>query len=71
MDKCAVFLRRADVLKLLGVNNATLFRWRKAGKFPPPMKLTAGSLRWRKTDVDAWLESRLTMEGIAAPGGVR
>ncbi|MGO4909027.1 helix-turn-helix transcriptional regulator [Pseudorhodobacter sp. W20_MBD10_FR17] len=58
-----VFLRRTDVLRLLDVNPATLWRWRKAGGFPSPITLTSRNLRWRKADLDAWLESRRVVEG--------
>lgn len=65
MELVCVLLRRADVLRLLDVDPSTLWRWRKAGVFPSPIKLTSGNLRWRKKDVDAWLESRCVPEGGA------
>jgi prophage regulatory protein len=54
----ADLLKRADILGLLDIDPATLWRWRKSGNFPAPIKLTRGNLRWRKKDVTEWLESR-------------
>ena len=58
VENSSDLLKRADVLGLLDIDPATLWRWRKSGNFPAPIKLTRGNLRWRKKDVTAWLESR-------------
>ena len=58
MEDNADLLKRADILGLLDIDPATLWRWRKSGNFPSPIKLTRGNLRWRKKDVTAWLDSR-------------
>ena len=58
MEDNADLLKRADILGLLDIDPATLWRWRKSGNFPAPIKLTRGNLRWRKKDVTEWLESR-------------
>jgi prophage regulatory protein len=63
VDIPAVLLRRAEIFRILDVNPVTLWRWRKTGDFPAPIKLTSGNLRWRKKDLDTWLESRCLPEG--------
>lgn len=58
MEQCSdPLLRRQDVLALLNVHRATLWRWRRDGVFPKPFKLPSGSVRWSEADVLAWLAS--------------
>jgi prophage regulatory protein len=51
---------------MIGVDAATLWRWRKAGIFPAPVKITRQTLRWREADLLAWLESRRAGKGASA-----
>lgn len=39
-----------EVLRVLGINRSTLYRWRKKRKFPP--KHDSGG--WRRSDVEKW-----------------
>jgi predicted DNA-binding transcriptional regulator AlpA len=39
-----------EVLRILGINRSTLYRWRKKRKFPP--KHDSGG--WRRSDVEKW-----------------
>jgi prophage regulatory protein len=59
----AKLLRRRDVLRLVGVDAVTLWRWRKAGTFPAPVKITRQTLRWREADIANWLERHRMVEG--------
>lgn len=49
-----------DVQRLLRISNPTLSRLRadKNAQFPKPIAVTAKAVRWRRSDVEAWLESR-------------
>ncbi len=53
-------LTRAQVLKVLGVSRTTLWRWQAAGEFPSPLRLGDATFRWRRAEIEAWLESRRT-----------
>ena len=64
MGKCVTLLRKDEVLRIIGIDAATLWRWRKAGAFPAPMRLSSQTLRWREPDVAAWLEGRRESEGV-------
>lgn len=44
-------LSTAEVLRVVGVNRSTLFRWRKRGRFPD--KHPCGG--WLRSEVDKWL----------------
>ena len=44
------------------VHRVTIWRWVREGKFPAPIKLTAGCSRWRMADVERHEAER---EGVA------
>lgn len=54
-------IRQHELLGLLGMSRVTLWKWRKAGAFPQPVRLVGASVAWRRSDVRAWLESRPTV----------
>jgi prophage regulatory protein len=50
-------LPRKTVEKLSGLSRATIYRLIKSGKFPRPLSIGTGSVRWRQSDVIAWQQS--------------
>lgn len=48
---------RKIVEKLSGLSRATIYRLIKSGKFPRPLSIGTGSVRWRQSDVIAWQQS--------------
>ncbi|WP_430642634.1 helix-turn-helix transcriptional regulator [Bradyrhizobium japonicum] len=42
----------------LGVSRPTLQRYRREGKGPAWFRLPGGAVRYRRSDVDLWLEAR-------------
>ncbi len=48
---------RKTVEKLSGLSRATIYRLIKSGKFPRPMLIGSGSVRWRQSEVIAWQHS--------------
>lgn len=50
-------LRRKEVEKLSGLSRASLYRLMRIGKFPRPLSIGTGSVRWRQSDVIAWQSS--------------
>ena len=49
-------LTTAEVLEILGVSRDTFDKWRAARKAPPAYRLPNGKLRFRRTDVETWLQ---------------
>jgi len=49
------------VAALLAVHPQTVARWVRAGEFPKPLRVAGANtaLRWRVSDVDAWIADRL------------
>ncbi|MDE2761598.1 MAG: AlpA family phage regulatory protein [Gemmatimonadota bacterium] len=51
-------LRPPEVVEEIGVSKASLYRWIRSGRFPPPIKLGPRRVGWRREDVDAWIAGR-------------
>jgi prophage regulatory protein len=51
-------LRRPEVEARTGLSRSTIYAWLKKGDFPQPLKLGSKAVRWRSSDIKAWLESR-------------
>lgn len=46
-----------DAAALIGVSPATWHRMTSAGKTPAPIKLSAGCVRWRVSDLQCWIDA--------------
>lgn len=47
-----------EVLKLTGYKSrTTLWRRVRAGEFPKPLALSPSTTRWRKSDIEEWIEA--------------
>lgn len=53
-----VILRKDELARNLGVSRSWLERASKDGRFPKPIQLSAKSVGWLSTEVDAWLKAR-------------
>jgi prophage regulatory protein len=51
-------IRENELLRLLKISHSTVWRRRRARKFPEPIKLTDRSVAWRLADIRAWLAER-------------
>lgn len=51
-------IRRPELEAMTGLPKSTLYDHLQAGTFPAPVKLSARSVAWRLSDVEAWIESR-------------
>lgn len=52
-----------EVRLALGVSESTLYRLRRDGEFPAPIRLSRTRIGWRREVVEAWLASRETAQG--------
>ena len=57
-------LRRAEVLRLLGISASTLHRWRGAGIVPPPLP---GTARWDRVAIERVLDRASAVKEPSAP----
>ena len=59
-------LRKAEVKRLTGLSNTTLWRQERAGKFPSRVKLTGVLVGWSEQAVQEWIAERLSAGGATA-----
>lgn len=53
-----------EVAELIGCHEVTLRRWRLEGKGPPFIQIV-GTVKYRKEDIEEWLEKNTTRPGEA------
>lgn len=51
-------LRARELTGVLGVGESTLWAWVRAGRFPPPIRLSARYTCWRWADVREWVAAQ-------------
>lgn len=51
-------LRPRELASYVGLSLATLWRLRRAGSLPEPIRLSPGCVGWRSSDIERWLEKR-------------
>lgn len=59
-------LRRPEVEARTGLTTSHLYSLMRAGRFPLPLKISVQSVRWRLSEVDAWIASRPRATGRQA-----
>ena len=53
-----VLLTQHEVLRMTGFRSRTsIYRRTRAGTFPAPLVLGNGAIRWRQSDLIAWIEA--------------
>lgn len=50
-------LRLRDVMHLTGLGRSTIYRKIAAASFPQPVKVGQAAVRWRESDLSAWMQS--------------
>ena len=50
-------LRRREVESITGLSRASIYRLIADGDFPRPVKVSAAGVRWRSSDITAWIQS--------------
>ena len=61
-------LTRTEVETRVGLERSTIYREMRAGRFPLPLKIGERAVRWKLSEIEAWLATRprTTGEGAAA-----
>ncbi|MCY4614419.1 MAG: AlpA family phage regulatory protein [Nitrospira sp.] len=53
-----VLLTRREVERRTGLSRSTLYRKMREGTFPVPVKVSERAVRWRASDIRAYVDSR-------------
>ncbi len=51
-------LRRRQVEDITGLSRSSIYRLMRNGEFPLPIKVGPAAVRWKASDISAWLEAR-------------
>lgn len=60
-----------DLRTRFTLSRTTVFRWRRMGLFPDPIRLGPARVAWRESDIAAWLAARMTNESAPPIAGPR
>lgn len=55
------FLRLREVKEIAALSRATIYRMMKTGQFPQSVRVGSRAVRWRLSDINAWMDSRTSM----------
>ena len=50
--------RPRELAALIGVSTATIWRMRRRGEFPEPIRLSPGTCGWSAAVIEQWLATR-------------
>lgn len=50
-------LRLRDVCEIVGLSRSTIYSRMADGRFPTPLRVSGRAMRWRTSDVAAWVRS--------------
>ena len=53
-----MLLRIDEVTALCALSRPTIYRMMAEGRFPRQVQLGSRAVRWRRADVEAWIEER-------------
>ena len=53
-------LRRKEVEEITGLGRSSIYKYMQEGKFPQRVLVGPNAVRWKASDIAAWLESRPT-----------
>ncbi len=62
-----VYLTRREVEHLCRLSRSTIYKEMRKGKFPVPVKMSDRAVRWRESDIRAYLDSRPPSYGEREP----
>lgn len=60
-----IYLRWPTVQEVSGLSRVTVWRMERDDRFPHRRQLSANSVGWLKSEVDAWVDSRKQVASIA------
>ena len=54
----SLILTQAETLALISLSRDYVWKLRRSGDFPQPLDLGSRLLRWRRADIERWVEER-------------
>lgn len=60
------FMKRAEVVTMVGLGYSTIWRLERVGKFPARRKLTSYRVGWLRSEVENWIKEREAVPRLMA-----
>ncbi len=51
-------ITRHEVERRVGLTRSSIYDAMRKGEFPLPLKVGAKAVRWKSSDIEAWMDSR-------------
>ena len=66
-------LPRAEVERRVGLGRSAIYRMMRAGEFPAPLQIGPKTVRWRESEIAAWVDGlpRSHGDGVYRAAGKR
>ena len=64
-----MLLRRQEVERIVGLSRSSVYRMMQSGDFPRSVRISPGAVKWRASDIKAWLETRPVTKSELGPNG--
>jgi len=60
------FLRLTEVMKRTGLSRSAIYLNINEGNFPQSVNLSARSVAWLESEIDAWMQARIKQRSITS-----
>lgn len=54
----SVLVNVADICAMFGICDKTAWKWVDRGWLPPPIRMNQAVVRWRRKDIESFIESK-------------
>jgi len=51
-------IRKPELMSMIGLSDATIWRMERAGKFPRRVQIGGNSVGWLQSEINEWLERK-------------
>lgn len=60
-----ILFTRREVERYVKLSRSSIYSLMRKGQFPVPIRISAQAVRWKKAEIDEWLDARPRATGIA------
>ncbi len=60
-------IRKPELLNMVGLSDATIWRMERAGRFPRRVRLGGNSVGWIDSEVQAWFTAKASERTFSEP----